>query len=84
VVDGGQADDKIVAVVGEDPVYGDALESDEVPDTLVGRKPSVGPILAEIAGVGAWRPHLRCPNVYRSPRGQFSGWQSAERTRSLE
>ena len=37
MVDGGQADDKIVAVVSEDPVYGDARELDEVPDILLER-----------------------------------------------
>ncbi|GMV06641.1 MAG: inorganic pyrophosphatase [Gemmatimonadota bacterium] len=37
MLDGGQADDKIVAVLRDDPVYGAIQEIDDVPAALVGR-----------------------------------------------
>ena len=37
MLDGGEADDKIIAVMRDDPVYGDMLEIDEVPSALVDR-----------------------------------------------
>ena len=37
MVDGGQADDKIVAIVTDDPLFGDIEEIDDVPPVLVGR-----------------------------------------------
>lgn len=37
MVDGGQADDKIIGVLDRDPVYGDIGDIDEVPEALVDR-----------------------------------------------
>ena len=37
MVDGGQADDKIVAILEDDPVFGRIREIEDVPDVLVGR-----------------------------------------------
>jgi inorganic pyrophosphatase len=37
MIDGGQADDKIIAVLDRDPVYGDLREIGEVPEALVDR-----------------------------------------------
>lgn len=37
MVDGGQADDKIIAVLDRDPVYGDVRDIEEVPEALVDR-----------------------------------------------
>ncbi len=37
MVDGGQADDKIIAVLDRDPVYGDVREIHELPEALVDR-----------------------------------------------
>ncbi|MDH3222602.1 MAG: inorganic diphosphatase, partial [Gemmatimonadota bacterium] len=37
MVDGDQADDKIISVVTDDPVFGDARELGDLPDVLVGR-----------------------------------------------
>jgi len=37
MVDGGQADDKIIGILRDDPVFGHITELEEVPDVLVGR-----------------------------------------------
>lgn len=37
MVDGGQADDKIVAILEDDPVFGHIREIEDVPEVLVGR-----------------------------------------------
>ena len=37
MVDGGQADDKIIAIVTDDPLFGNIEDIDEVPPVLVGR-----------------------------------------------
>ncbi len=37
MVDGGLADDKIIGIIQDDPVFGGIREIDEVPDVLVGR-----------------------------------------------
>lgn len=37
MIDGGQADDKIIGILRDDPVFGDIEELHEVPDVLVGR-----------------------------------------------
>lgn len=37
MVDGGQADDKIVAILEDDPVFGHIREIEDVPEILVGR-----------------------------------------------
>lgn len=37
MVDGGQADDKIIAIVTDDPLFGTIEEIDQVPTVLVGR-----------------------------------------------
>ena len=37
MVDGGLADDKIIGILRDDPVFGDVQELDDVPDVLIGR-----------------------------------------------
>ena len=37
MIDGGQADDKIIGILGDDPVFGHIREVRELPDILVGR-----------------------------------------------
>jgi inorganic pyrophosphatase len=37
MVDGGQADDKIIGILRDDPVFGDITELEQVPEVLVGR-----------------------------------------------
>lgn len=37
MIDGGEADDKILAVLRDDPVYGDIAELDQVPGALIDR-----------------------------------------------
>ena len=37
MVDGGQADDKIVAILEDDPIFGHIREIEDVPEVLVGR-----------------------------------------------
>ena len=37
MIDGGRADDKIIGILKDDPVFGGITEIDDVPDVLVGR-----------------------------------------------
>ena len=37
MIDGGQADDKIIGILWDDPVFGHIREIDDVPEVLVGR-----------------------------------------------
>lgn len=37
MIDGGQADDKIIGILGDDPVFGHVRDVHELPDVLVGR-----------------------------------------------
>lgn len=63
MIDGGLADDKIIAILRDDPVFGTIREIDEVPEILIGRLShyfttyKLRPESAELVSVG--RPYGR-------------------------
>ena len=63
MVDGGQADDKIIGILRDDPVFGHIREIDDVPDVLVGR-------LMHYFSTYKLRPDSAPPVAVREPYGR--------------